>query len=504
MYPNSNIMNASLERQRAFLDELMITLNYSSLEDFYNLSLAVLTEHEGSELVDIYSNSIPRMLEAVYPEYDWMFWMFPKASNGAWKVLANQRKFMDALGKRLGYTKLDDWYNCRHNDITGYGGHALFNIHGSMVNVLEAVYPGQTWIPWRFGVVRKIWRDMDLSTQRTFMEYLKGELGFSKIEDWYKVTALNFMNNKGSGLLAKYARSPIQVLQNVYPEYDWKPWRFQNCPKDTWDDFENHRGFMDDLKVKLGYTTMDDWYKLTYDVLQANKGRQLLGRYNHSTSLVVRTVYPEYDWKFWRFAHASQGSWASMTNCKEYMEFLRNILGYQTYEDWYKVKRGDFRDNEGGGILDYFESPSKVMKAVYPEYHWVKTKFCSNYSRVSLEWLRYVEIRQNIKIQHAESEGEYQIPGTRFKADGYCKDTNTVFEFAGSYWHGDPRVYDSGEYNRVSKKTFGELYSKTVEREKVIKDMGFNIVVMWEMDWTLIHNKAKIIQRAFRKRKLSR
>ncbi|SIP85930.1 Probable Zinc-ribbon domain-containing protein [Pacmanvirus A23] len=105
------------------------------------------------------------------------------------------------------------------------------------------------------------------------------------------------------------------------------------------------------------------------------------------------------------------------------------------------------------------------------------------YSRVSIEWLNYIELTEGIKIQHAESGGEYKIPETNYRADGYCKETNTIYEFHGSFYHGDPRIYNADEYCSFAKKTYGELYQKTLVKEQKIRELGYNLVVIWELDW---------------------
>lgn len=82
---------------------------------------------------------------------------------------------------------------------------------------------------------------------------------------------------------------------------------------------------------------------------------------------------------------------------------------------------------------------------------------------------------------------EFRIPTTRFIADGYHPDTKTVYEFYGDYWHGNPNLYPSDKMHPVSKKTFGELYQKTLEKEAVIRALGYNLVVMWESEWRAIN-----------------
>ena len=93
------------------------------------------------------------------------------------------------------------------------------------------------------------------------------------------------------------------------------------------------------------------------------------------------------------------------------------------------------------------------------------------------------------------------ILNTRFHADGYCKETNTIYEFHGDLWHGNPKLYDKNNISYFGIK-YGELYEKTLEREQLIKDLGYNLVVMWEYDWNKINKSIKILQRKFRNSKL--
>lgn len=62
--------------------------------------------------------------------------------------------------------------------------------------------------------------------------------------------------------------------------------------------------------------------------------------------------------------------------------------------------------------------------------------------------------------------------------DGFDPTTNTVYEYHGSYWHGNPLIYTSTDINTVVGLTFGELYQRTIERENQIKTQ-YNLVVLW-------------------------
>lgn len=141
-----------------------------------------------------------------------------------------------------------------------------------------------------------------------------------------------------------------------------------------------------------------------------------------------------------------------------------------------------------------------------PQKHWKGQKCprCSHnkkYSHDAVEWLKVMEVVYNTNIQHVENGGEYNIPGTRYKADGYSKELNIVFEYYGNAFHGNPQVYDRDKVFCKNYKTYGEMYDYTMKREDEIKALGFQLVTIWEKEWLNAIKAVTRIQRAFRKRK---
>lgn len=58
--------------------------------------------------------------------------------------------------------------------------------------------------------------------------------------------------------------------------------------------------------------------------------------------------------------------------------------------------------------------------------------------------------------------------------------TNTIYQFHGDFWHGNPDTTNHHEVNPVTKETFGEAYFRTCRLDKELLDLGYNLVVMWE------------------------
>lgn len=120
----------------------------------------------------------------------------------------------------------------------------------------------------------------------------------------------------------------------------------------------------------------------------------------------------------------------------------------------------------------------------YLHKHEVAIRYSYGYSLKSIKWLNQIAEQYNIHIQHALNGGEYRIPNTRYKADGYCEETNTIYEFHGDHWHGNPKLFESSvKCHPWSDLTAHELYNKTLDKENTIKSRGYNLVVMWESDF---------------------
>ena len=105
-----------------------------------------------------------------------------------------------------------------------------------------------------------------------------------------------------------------------------------------------------------------------------------------------------------------------------------------------------------------------------------------NYSQLAINWIKDIELTENIIIQHALNGGEYNIPKTKYFVDGYCAPTNTVYEFHGDVFHGNPKRFSSNKkcHPYDQNITAGELYGRTIKRINHIKSLGYNVIEMWE------------------------
>lgn len=98
--------------------------------------------------------------------------------------------------------------------------------------------------------------------------------------------------------------------------------------------------------------------------------------------------------------------------------------------------------------------------------------------RISYPCDRWLDSFNNYRIIR-----EYHISKTRFTVDGFDPETNTIYLFHGDFWHGNPKKYAAEKINPRTKTSFGELYENTIKMENKLKQLGYNLNVIWENDW---------------------
>jgi hypothetical protein len=100
-----------------------------------------------------------------------------------------------------------------------------------------------------------------------------------------------------------------------------------------------------------------------------------------------------------------------------------------------------------------------------------------NNSKIEKSWLDLYNIPEGYR-QYC-----IKVKKKKYFVDGFDPKTNTIYEFYGDFWHGNPKKFESSKINPMLNKTFGELYQMTCEREKLFVVLGYNIIGIWESDY---------------------
>ena len=219
------------------------------------------------------------------------------------------------------------------------------------------------------------WRRLE--HRRLYVRWLGQKLGFSKPEDWYRITTGDFKRNRGGGILqGNWGSSAIGAVKECFPDYDWKDWLFRMSPRQFWQDPRNHRRYMKWLGQQLGIRRPSDWYRVNNQDFKDNKGGAFLISYDSTVSLAIMSYLPNYDWKQWMFDKTPKGFWHEKKNRRRYMTWLGERLGFKSAADWYSVTEPDFRANYGTQFLRlYGGSPMAALRDYFPRRAWNEWMF---------------------------------------------------------------------------------------------------------------------------------
>ena len=98
-------------------------------------------------------------------------------------------------------------------------------------------------------------------------------------------------------------------------------------------------------------------------------------------------------------------------------------------------------------------------------------------SGMEIKWLDSLKVPINYR------QKTIKINGRIFKTDAADVENKIIWEFYGDFWHGNLQRYNPHETNKPTKKTFTELYAKTMAREKSLRDAGYTVISIWESDF---------------------
>ncbi|XP_042906126.2 uncharacterized protein [Parasteatoda tepidariorum] len=82
-------------------------------------------------------------------------------------------------------------------------------------------------------------------------------------------------------------------------------------------------------------------------------------------------------------------------------------------------------------------------------------------------------------IEHALSnKGEVKIGG--MSVDGLCRETKTIYQYHGCFFHGCLTCYDADTQHPFKKMSMGKLRAATQETTEKFRGLGYQVIEMWE------------------------
>ncbi|KAK5638665.1 hypothetical protein RI129_012960 [Pyrocoelia pectoralis] len=115
-------------------------------------------------------------------------------------------------------------------------------------------------------------------------------------------------------------------------------------------------------------------------------------------------------------------------------------------------------------------------------------RYRDNQSKVAIQWLLWEEKVRKINIVHAAKQQEIVLGG--LPVDGYCAETNQIFEMMGCFYHGCVKCFKNDRDKPVYKNKYETMnlrYENTLSKINHLRELGYEVVVKWECEF----NKGK-------------
>ena len=297
----------SLENQRIFFDNLLVSLNLNSLEDLKTLSYKTIVNNGGKSVLSLYP-SISSALQTIYPNVEWKC-----TERGFYMKYPHQKRlFFDKLAIKLNIKDPSEWNNVTYRTIQLEGGEKILKLYkGSVYKTIKALYPEHDWnMKMRPRVIARYWDD--LSNQRTFLNEFEKKLKFKSLDDWYSISHCQFRENNGEVLLKKYKGNIVKLLQTNYPNYNWDIGRLAKKQLRYWYNIDIQRSYFDQFISDLNFYNLDELYSLDYDHFKHFGAKQIYFFYSKNFYLMFKNIYPNYPFEILKFQQPRHKSISSL------------------------------------------------------------------------------------------------------------------------------------------------------------------------------------------------
>lgn len=222
--------------------------------------------------------------------------------------------------------------------------------------------------------------------RRLELDAIGKRLGLKSLDDWYGVSQTDFKKNGGSALLDFHGSLAATVSQ-IYTDHVWLPFRFEFTPRGYWKEKKNRLQFLEHLGKGLGYTTLEDWYQVQTQQIVENGGGTMLNYYHNSLQKMIKDLYPNHEWRDWRFNRISVGSWKIEKTISDMIGDLETKFHVKKPEDWYRVSLNQVYQQGAKYLIGKYGTLQQVLQKIYPLHQWDSSRFADKNSKASQRFL---------------------------------------------------------------------------------------------------------------------
>lgn len=226
---------------------------------------------------------------------------------------------------------------------------------------------------------------------------------------------------------------------------------------------------LDDVKAKKQNTCFENYgvaWPMQSSVVRSKAIDTLLTKYGYDNiSKVPEIIEKIKDTQIDRYG-------ALFMQTEEGKELMKSICREKYGVDWY-FSSSEFKSRLEQRCMELYGVPNPFMSsAVQAE---IAKRNGKGKSKGETEWLDSLNILPENRQYPIKS-----VTGKTYIVDGYDPLSNTIYEYNGSFWHGNPDYHEANELHPIIRDvTFGELYNKTIIKQEDILNTGFNLIVKW-------------------------
>jgi hypothetical protein len=360
---------------KRYMRWLGMQLGFEKPADWYAVTTEDFLQRRGAGFLEYYDHSYLQALQWYFPKYDWKPWLFGQAPNGYWHNIENCKKYVRWFEAQKGFANIEGWYGITQDDVYELNGSGLMDHYAcSIQRLVNAIYPDHNWKPWLFVQVPKnYWPQKQ--NRIAYMRWLGEQLGYTQLEDWYALTKFDFVAHHGASLI-QFGHKPIDLVRELHPRQRWNAWLFKQVCQGFWADKSARVDYLQWLGKQLSYKCTEDWLQVTREAFASHGGAALFDEhYRGDPAIAARELFPEREWFPWEFNQVPVGFWKEATNCRAYLEWVAGRMQFKTMDDWYRIRRADFRVHRGNGFIKRFKMPYLGLRFAYPDYDWLPWRF---------------------------------------------------------------------------------------------------------------------------------
>ena len=362
-----------LDNQRLLFDSIGKKIGVKNTGDWSHVTLSEFKKYGGNSLItSIYKGNYRNCLRILFPDFEFDFKKEKKGSKrftflrsklikrvtptlilsphqtnefppppsiSSHHSFTNEEiklrsKLIDFYHKKK-YQSYEDWYYIGFYHIPKHIKIELITKYKKFSRAISLLFPE---IPFRFYLFANcsipVWKK--LSNQKLYLDDMFYVLKLTKMEDWYSVTSSDIISLGGSSLIKIYT-SFCDALIGIYKNYPWDLHKVRYLYRYDLHSRDIQLDYLQRIKNKLNIKTYEDWYNInTNDIIRAG-GRKIMNKYKGSIPRMLISVYPEYNWNFFKSDCKKKVLLNNSFYFNELVNSIRKMGNVQRPADWLRI-----------------------------------------------------------------------------------------------------------------------------------------------------------------------